>query len=237
MPFALQFDRVHLAIRKAAGDAGLTPRRADDLFEGKAVLQKILAGIEEARVVVADVTGRNPNVYYELGVTHLRKDTCILLTQHLDDVPFDLRHLDILRYDPTPAGMASLRRALKPIILRLAGEIASPTSSDIIVLYWAKSHQSAYGAGLVVENLGTETALNLEGQRLMPTGAFDSSTALKSLRPGERAGIGDGWNSAPAPDDSPAHVPDGKYQTRVTWENRAGVPHIGQWTETDKRDR
>lgn len=237
MPFAPTFQRVDVAIQKAVQDAGLIPRRADSLFEGGAVLQKILSGIEESRVVVADLTGRNANVFYELGIAHVRKDATVLLTQDINDVPFDLRHLELLPYSLNRSGMGTLRRQLAPLIKQLATTLDMPHDDDVRVLYWAMSDRNTTGGGLVVENIGTDVVLQIEGQRLMPTGAFEISTALKSLRPGERLGIGSPWTSAPPPPDAPQEVPPSTYVTRVAWHDRTDTRHVGAWTVTEKRDK
>jgi hypothetical protein len=50
-------------------------------------------------VLVADLTGRNPNVFYELGLAHAMQKPVILVADNLNDVPFDLRGLRVLSYD------------------------------------------------------------------------------------------------------------------------------------------
>ena len=63
------------------------------------IIVGILENLYNADVVIADLTDRNPNVYYELGVRHALKDSTLLITQSLDDVPFDLRHNAVIVYD------------------------------------------------------------------------------------------------------------------------------------------
>jgi hypothetical protein len=55
-------------IRKAAADAGLTVARADDFFTADSVVREVWNAIFHAKAVVADCTGRNPNVFYEIGL-------------------------------------------------------------------------------------------------------------------------------------------------------------------------
>ena len=78
----------------------------------------ILDEIETADVVVADLTGRNANVFYETAIAHMKKDPhqVILLAQHDDDVPFDLRPLRYLKYSNNPAGRQHLRRQLSEFL-------------------------------------------------------------------------------------------------------------------------
>lgn len=123
MPFASGFRDVFDAIQLAIADADLTPKRADDEFLTRASLEKILRGILEAEVVVADMTGRNPNVFYEVGIAHATKENVVLLAQSIkDDVPFDLQHIDHLEYDPTQEGLKRLRDRLGTIIKGLPPE-------------------------------------------------------------------------------------------------------------------
>jgi hypothetical protein len=51
-------------------------------------------------VIVADLTGKSANVFYETGIAHSLRDpqSVILISQSMDDVPFDLRHLPVVLY-------------------------------------------------------------------------------------------------------------------------------------------
>jgi hypothetical protein len=235
MPFAPNFDPVYRAIGAASRTAGLTPKRADGVFEGKAILQKILAGIEESRVVVADVTGRNANVFYELGIAHVRKDATVLVTQDIQDVPFDLRHLELMEYSAQPQGLRKLKRDLSPILMRLWSNASDESpATDVKILYWSMSPRGPNGAGLIVENIGEQVALDLMGERLTPTGSYDTSESLRSLRSGERTGILD-WQPAKRPADAPSAPQSSRYLTRVGWSDPQGRRYVGEWTQTEKR--
>jgi hypothetical protein len=86
-------------IQPAARDAGLDAIKADDIYGTVPIIQDIWNQIWKARAVIADVTDRNPNVNYELGICHSLGVPTILITQKLDDVPFDYRHLRCIVYD------------------------------------------------------------------------------------------------------------------------------------------
>jgi hypothetical protein len=90
---------------------GLTPKRADDLF-GTRIMEDIWAGINVAFLVLADVTNRNANVFYELGVAHTVGKNVILITQRDDDVPFDIKPYRYIRYEDNQDGYQILRRML-----------------------------------------------------------------------------------------------------------------------------
>lgn len=86
------------AIRKA----GLTPVRADaDIFATGKIMDQVWRGIRAAKVLVAELTTRNPNVYYELGLAHALEKPVVLVSSNEEDVPFDLQHIRVIYYDVT----------------------------------------------------------------------------------------------------------------------------------------
>jgi len=62
--------------------------------------------------ILADVTGKNPNVMYEIGMAHTIGKPVIIITQQIDDVPFDLRHYRCIVYEYTPRGCKDLERKI-----------------------------------------------------------------------------------------------------------------------------
>jgi hypothetical protein len=66
--------------------------RADEIWENPAIIQYILTLIEKSFVVFCDCSGRNPNVFYEIGISHSLGREVVLITQADEDIPFDLRH-------------------------------------------------------------------------------------------------------------------------------------------------
>lgn len=100
MPFGEWYDRYFNELYiPATKDAGFEPIRADGLFTTGSVMEQIWEQIQKARVLLADLTGKNPNVFYELGLAHALGKPIILITGNLEDVPFDLRHLRVIVYD------------------------------------------------------------------------------------------------------------------------------------------
>jgi len=102
MPFGeAAFDDVFVkAIVPAIAAAGLTTARADRGPQPK-VMEHIWSLLNQARVIVADISGRNPNVLYELGIAHtVGKPSIILRSDEASHVPFDVRHLRSIKYDP-----------------------------------------------------------------------------------------------------------------------------------------
>ena len=71
-------------------------------------------------MVICDCTGRNPNVFYEIGIAHTLGREVILITQADADIPFDLRHLRYVRYLNNGEGLQTLRERLQPRLAELA---------------------------------------------------------------------------------------------------------------------
>jgi nucleoside 2-deoxyribosyltransferase len=109
-------------IRKVVVEqCGLECRRADDVFKAGQTMESVWEQMNRARVIVADVSGRNPNVFYELGIAHTLGKPVILITRSEDDVPFDLRHLRFVEYEYTPQGCQELERKLREAIQAVVG--------------------------------------------------------------------------------------------------------------------
>jgi hypothetical protein len=115
MPFQPRFQDIFVKYIKPAVDdckAGLQCTTAQDIFKPGQIMEQIWECINRARFIIADLTGRNPNVFYELGVAHTIGKTVILLAQSKDDIPFDLQHLRVIIYLDNEGGREELRKAL-----------------------------------------------------------------------------------------------------------------------------
>lgn len=121
MPFGKEFDPVLTALQKSATGIGLRCVRADDIWVHHHVIQDIVDLIAKAKVVVCDCTGKNPNVFYEIGIAHSLGKDVILITQSKADVPFDLQHLRYVSYLPNNEGMIKLTKAVQDRLKTLIG--------------------------------------------------------------------------------------------------------------------
>lgn len=103
MPFADPIGNYYPSIYKPAIEkAGLTPVRADDdIFTTGKIIDQIWSGINSAKVLVAELTSRNANVFYELGLAHALQKPVVLVSSTEKDVPFDLHHIRVIYYDMT----------------------------------------------------------------------------------------------------------------------------------------
>ncbi len=99
MPFGQSdSDAVHHVLREACLACGLQPLRGDDLFTPTDILDDIWRGITGASCVIADISGRNANVMYELGMAHTLAKPVIILSRHAEDIPIDLSTRRVILY-------------------------------------------------------------------------------------------------------------------------------------------
>ncbi len=93
MPFDTSFDDIYkFGIQGAANEVGAYAERLDEQIFTEGMLDRIFNQISKADVIVADMTGRSPNVFYEVGYAHALGKIVLLLTQKTEDIPFDLKH-------------------------------------------------------------------------------------------------------------------------------------------------
>lgn len=109
MPFQQQWSKAvwEDGIKAACTPLGVIPVRGDDIM-GPNILADIWRAINTCRAFIADVTGANPNVMYELGLAHALKKDVILIAQHETDIPFDLRVYRHVLYTPDRKGIERL---------------------------------------------------------------------------------------------------------------------------------
>lgn len=114
MPFTLVLEPIyHDHIKKVAQQLEMKIARADDFFTTKSIMEEIWSAIVQSKIMIADCTDKNPNVFYEIGIAHTLGKPVILLTQKEDDVPFDLRHMRCIKYEYTSDGMEEFEKKLK----------------------------------------------------------------------------------------------------------------------------
>ncbi len=121
-PFGEPFDTYFAHIVKPSlEECGLYAVRGDSLYRPTTIVDDIWQGIQEAKLLIAELTDRNPNVFYELGLAHAISKPVILISKSIEDVPFDLRSIRVLVYDKDHPDWgnklrASLTRAIKEVL-------------------------------------------------------------------------------------------------------------------------
>jgi hypothetical protein len=121
MPFTNDFTKIYQTFIKPTVERpefNLVCKRADDIKSNRAIIQDIWKSLCESRLVIADLTGLNPNVMYELGVAHTLGKETVLIYQRGENIefPFDLAHIRRIEYDNTATGGRTLEQELRDTI-------------------------------------------------------------------------------------------------------------------------
>ncbi len=103
-------------------DERIICHRADKELRPEEIITHIVENLVAADIVIADLSGKNPNVFYELGVRHAVNNNTILIAEDLDDVPFDLRGLRTIIYKYEPEQMLNLKNSLEQAINRILSD-------------------------------------------------------------------------------------------------------------------
>lgn len=101
--YAPEFTSVKAAVLTAAERAGFDCKVTGDISAPGNILDQVWQGVRSSDVVVADISGSNPNVFYEIGLAHALGKEVILITQE-DAAPFDIQAARREKYDRSDLG-------------------------------------------------------------------------------------------------------------------------------------
>lgn len=122
-PFNDDFLALYEELKRVFGE-NYEFNNAGDLDNQQNILQDIVEGIHQAQVIIADVTGLNANVFYELGLAHAMNKKVIIITQDLGELPFDIRSYRANEYSLQFNKLPALIEKLKTL---LAGALDNTT--------------------------------------------------------------------------------------------------------------
>jgi hypothetical protein len=97
-PFNDNFRNVYFSIKEVCNRLNLNCLRGDEEYVPNEIFPEIIKQVIRSRLVIANITGRNPNVMYELGVVHALGKPTIVVAQDFTDIPFDLNNKRIILY-------------------------------------------------------------------------------------------------------------------------------------------
>ena len=112
-PFDVLFTDV---IERVSDGAGFDAYRVSDVHKPGPIMEDIIKGLIASDVVIAEITPKNQNVFYELGYAHaLGKPTILLADKTLrgSDLPFDIRGHRVIFYDNTIGGKKEIEESLR----------------------------------------------------------------------------------------------------------------------------
>jgi len=109
MPFEESLKEIYTEIYAPVCAArGIDCSRVDEIARPGSITKDIIEGILDSDIIIADLSGRNPNVFYELGIAHASGNKTIMTSQTIDDVPFDIRNYRVVVYERTLTGCKKL---------------------------------------------------------------------------------------------------------------------------------
>lgn len=105
--------------------------RGDDVTETGSITRDVIRRLYDSDVVIADITGLNPNVLYELGVRHALRSRTILIAEEGMISPFDISDLRVIRYIDRAGGEKKAIEKVQAVLTRMLEEqnwLDSPVS-------------------------------------------------------------------------------------------------------------
>jgi hypothetical protein len=115
MPFSPPWaDAVWHTVHSSLGHEGINCLRSD-IMQEKIVLQDIIKGITQSELLIADVSGANANVFYEVGIAHAWERDVLMIGQKGMRLPFDIASIRHFMYDPSEDGLIKLGFFLRQI--------------------------------------------------------------------------------------------------------------------------
>ena len=120
-------------VARAANELGLEAIRGDQLAEPGQITLQVIEHVLGAKVAVADLTGRNPNVYYELAIRHTAKLPTVLICERGETLPFDIAPMRTIFFSHTDLRDADRCRAeiVRQLRKALDGAVDSPVTASV----------------------------------------------------------------------------------------------------------
>ncbi len=137
MPFSEDYMALYEELKIQFGDE-FDFKNAGDLDNQQNILQDIVEGIYQSSVIIADLTGLNANVFYELGLAHAMNKKVIIITQDIGELPFDIKSYRAneysLKFNKLPILIGELKKLLSGAIDNSV-KYGNPVSDYILDFY------------------------------------------------------------------------------------------------------
>lgn len=123
-------------VEPAAARLELKSVRADAITEPGQITSQIVEHVLSARAVVADLTGGNPNVYYEIAIRHAVRKPCALIAEQGTRLPFDAHHMRTIFFNSSnlKSVVGARDQLFDHLRLALKGAVDSPVSSSVDIM-------------------------------------------------------------------------------------------------------
>lgn len=188
------------SIRPICDNFSLEVRRADEIFSTSPIYNDIVKEIQEASIIIVDITNKNPNVFYELGVAHtLKQGRTIMVTQNgFKEMPFDIAHFRIIPYENSIAGKVRFEKQLTSTLTNLLSDrketfrdefeltfdifISSSKQSDLVGLIGIKKYKGTITRNNRIDMKGTYGGLKSTSSSVSAENSFKPMIKLGYLK-------------------------------------------------------
>lgn len=121
MPFRPELDNAYKVVKSVSQDLKLILKRGDDFSSRQGIIiNEVWSAINACRLVIADCTAIdnqvNGNVYYEIGIADARFKPVLLITQDVNQIPFDLKHRRFVTYNHAFELQSALKTAINKML-------------------------------------------------------------------------------------------------------------------------
>jgi len=174
-PFHPTYKKQFEVVASVCSDLGLRAMRGDEEFVQGDVFPHILRLITRARIVVAIIDGRNPNVFYELGIAHALGKPTILVAPTPEDVPFDIRTKRLVLFKSLDELRENLKDELARVVIASESTIQPADVKPLPALrpeartLLKEASRDPGGTIIHARFLGGETAIQTNGKNLVPS--------------------------------------------------------------------
>jgi nucleoside 2-deoxyribosyltransferase len=104
---------------------GLQAHRADETYSPGLIIADIVKQISESKIVIAEITEANPNVYYEVGYSHAINKPTILIADKGIKLPFDVSAFRTLFYENSIGGKNKIEKGLREFLRNILAQPAN----------------------------------------------------------------------------------------------------------------
>jgi hypothetical protein len=164
-------------ILPACNKFGIEPVRADQIAATGEITEQVFRHLYEDEVVIADVSGGNPNVMYELGLRHTRPLLTIQLGE-FGQLPFDLAAVRTIQFSRSERGLIDARKALEQALATGLSEEPEPLTPTRV---WNPKTASKSGADPV--ETAASTVAPVDAEVLDGAGFMDQLAAIEDKMP------------------------------------------------------
>ena len=182
MPFRPALTKIYSEVIKPTVEScGMTCKRSDEIYSVNSIMSDVWSYIQKAEMIIAELTQRNPNVLYELGLCHTLWKKTIMIVQDIDDVPFDLRQFRCIVYENTQDGKQRLEMGLRHTIKAIRKELHEHEAFIVSYEEWEAATKGMFNEDVSKRISEMQNQINsLEMERLLLSNRFEEALETKN---------------------------------------------------------